>query len=168
MRGTPPKWNYLLESGPLVVQAPLLGECSRSPSVSVDQLALLWEAVFGFSEFFLKTLSIHLPISSWVIYERPCPHRVEWSEIFDQKWHDSCAPRSLFTQSLPQQRETFCQCRRRETKNGRNTKDIKIDAFKNCFEQWKKISVGPLHRMGSTLMMTEVYTCKNKHKIVYQ
>ena len=36
-----PKWHYLLEGRPLVVQLPPLGECSRNPSVSVFQLALL-------------------------------------------------------------------------------------------------------------------------------
>ena len=39
---TPPDWNYLLEGGPIVVQASPLGECSRNHlSVSVYQLALL-------------------------------------------------------------------------------------------------------------------------------
>ena len=36
-------------------------------------------------------------------------------------------------------------------------KDIKIDEFKNCSEQWKKnVSVGVLHQMESTLKVTEV------------
>ena len=53
MGGPPKTWNYLLEDGPLVIQASIpLGECSRNPSVSVYQLALLSEAVFGFSVFF--------------------------------------------------------------------------------------------------------------------
>ena len=30
-------------------------------------------------------------------------------------------------------------------------KDIKIDEFKNCFEQWKKVLMGILHQMESTL-----------------
>ena len=34
--------------------------------------------------------------------------------------------------------------------------DIKIDKFKICFKQWKKISVGILHQMGRTLKVTEV------------
>ena len=33
--------NYLLEGGPLENRLPWLGECSRSPSVSVHQLVLL-------------------------------------------------------------------------------------------------------------------------------
>ena len=34
--------------------------------------------------------------------------------------------------------------------------DIKIDEFINCFEQWKKVLVGVLHQMESTLKVTEV------------
>ena len=33
---------------------------------------------------------------------------------------------------------------------------IKIDELKNCFEQWKKVSIGVLHQMESTLMVSEV------------
>ena len=39
-------------------------------------------------------------------------------------------------------------------KNGRSTKR-KIDQFKNCSEQQKKVSIGELHQMESTLK-TEV------------
>ena len=35
-------------------------------------------------------------------------------------------------------------------------KAIKIDKFKNCFEQWKNILIGVLHQMESILMVTEV------------
>ena len=35
-------------------------------------------------------------------------------------------------------------------------KDIKIDEFKNCFEQWKKVLIGVLHQMESNLKVTEV------------
>ena len=45
--------------------------CSWNPSVSVYQLLLLWEAVFSFSEIFLKILSKLLPISWWVITSSP-------------------------------------------------------------------------------------------------
>ena len=98
--GDPPQKNKLSSGGwALVVQAFPLDECSRNPSGAVHQLALLWEAVFCFSEFFLKTFSMCLPISRRVIYEHICPHYTECSAVFDQKWHDPCAPSSLFTQS---------------------------------------------------------------------
>ena len=35
-------------------------------------------------------------------------------------------------------------------------KGIKIDEFRNCFEQWKKVSIGVLHQMERTLEVTEV------------
>ena len=36
-------------------------------------------------------------------------------------------------------------------------KGIKINKFKNCFEQWKKnVSIHVLHQMKSTLKVTEV------------
>ena len=134
--GTQEKRNYPLEGGALVVQASPLGECSRNPSVSVYQLALLCEAAFRFSEFFFLD-STRLPISWWVIYEHTWPHHPECSAVFDQKWHDPHAPLYLFIRSRPSdflflfcfvflyeispQRETFCQCIRGETKNGRST-----------------------------------------------
>ena len=34
-------------------------------------------------------------------------------------------------------------------------KGIKIYKFKNCFEQWKKVLIGVLHQMESTLKVTE-------------
>ena len=38
---------------------------------------------------------------------------------------------------------------------------IKINNFKNRFEQWEKVSIGILHQMESTLKGTEVSTCEN-------
>ena len=63
-------------------------------------------------------------------------HRAECSAVFDQKDHNPGAPPFLFTQLCPTeqfflfvstdekrpQSETFCQCGRSETKNGRSTK----------------------------------------------
>ena len=35
-------------------------------------------------------------------------------------------------------------------------KGIRINEFKNCFEQWKKnVSIGVLHQMESTLKVSE-------------
>ena len=56
--GTPKNGIIFWRAGPLKHKLPPLGKCSRNPSVSVyQQLALLWEAVLGFSELFLNTLS---------------------------------------------------------------------------------------------------------------
>ena len=35
-------------------------------------------------------------------------------------------------------------------------KGIKMDEFRNCFEQWKKVLIGVLHQMESTLKVTEI------------
>ena len=35
-------------------------------------------------------------------------------------------------------------------------KGTKINEFKNCFEQWEKVSIGVLHQMESALKVTEV------------
>ena len=35
-------------------------------------------------------------------------------------------------------------------------KVIKIHEFRNCFEQWKTMSIGALPQMESTLKVTEV------------
>ena len=145
----PPKTIIFWRAGPLQHRIPLLDECVRNSSVSVEQLALLWEAALGFSEYFLKTLSEHLPIPWWVIYECICPHCAECSAVFDQKWHDPCASPSLVTRSHPQQlfpvpldkkcskRKMFANVEEMKWKTAEALKGIKIDEFKNCFEQWK-------------------------------
>ena len=104
--------------GPFWYRLPPLGECSRNPSVSVYQLALLREAAFGFSEFLLKTLSVHLPISWCVIQKHTWPHCNECSAVFDQKRHGPHSPPSLFTLSCPER------------------------LFFVCFPRWKKSSKG--------------------------
>ena len=84
--GTPQKMlNYILEGRPE-------DNCSRSPSVSVYQLVLQWEAAFGFSGCFLKTFSMLWPILWWVIYERTCPHCAECYAVFDPNWHKPTYP----------------------------------------------------------------------------
>ena len=83
----------LWKVSPLYYRLPPMGECSRNLSVSVYQLALLWEAAFGFSEFFffedsfnmfahfvMGDLGTHLPTLCWVFSSfwpktawPPCP-----------------------------------------------------------------------------------------------
>ena len=47
-------------------------------------------------------------------------------------------------------------------------KGIKIDEFKNCFEEWKNILIGILHQMENILKVTEVQTYKNKNNFFYK
>ena len=125
---------------------PPLGECSRNPSVSVHQLALVWEADFGFSEFFWNTLSTCLLISWLMIYEHTCPHSVLSDQQFlTKKWHDPRAhPPNSPNLSLSDfffvspdgktpQRDTFCQYGRGETKNSRSTKRHKNRGVQKLF-----------------------------------
>ena len=143
------KRNYLLEGGPLVVQAAPLGECSRNPSVSVHQLVLLWEAAFGFGEFFWRLFSTPLLISWWVVYKSTCLHQAECSAVFEQKQHDPCASLSLFTKFCPEwhflspdenvlKGKHFANVEEKKQKTAEALKSMKINKFKKCFELWKK------------------------------
>ena len=95
-------------------------------------MALLWEAAFGFDEFVLRTLSVCLPISWWVVNKHICPHFAECSAVFDQKrwlpfpillvhpilpWVTFCC----FPSGKGPHRKTFCRCGRGETKSSGNT-----------------------------------------------
>ena len=154
MRGeAPPKQNYLLKGGPLEHRLCPPGECSRDPSVSVHQLTLWWEAACSFSEFFLNTLSVWLPILWWVIYKCTCLHCAECSAVFEQKQHDPHSLSSLFTWSCPKwlfnlfpqvknvhKGKCFADVEEVKQKTAETLKSIKIEKFKNCFKQWKKKS----------------------------
>ena len=69
---------------------------------------MLWKAAFGFNEFFLKSLSVHLPISWWVIYNHNCPHHAECSAVFDKKMAWSPCPPLRIHSILPQSTFSFC------------------------------------------------------------
>ena len=98
--------------------------------------------------FFFWKLLMCLPISWWVIYESTWPKRTEWSAVFDQKWHDSflthpISPEQffLFLRMKKVLRGTcFADVEEVIQKIAGTLKGIKLDKFKNCFEQWKKIS----------------------------
>ena len=75
----------------------------------------------------------------------------ECSAIFDQKQHDPCDPPSLFTESRPQvtffvyfpgvkkvlKGKHFPDVEEVKQTMANALKGIKIDEFKNCFQQWK-------------------------------
>ena len=151
--GKPPKWNYLLEGEPLVIyKLPPLGECSRNPSVSVYQLALLWEAAFCFSEFFLKTLSTCLPISWWVvIYEStPCWVfssfwlKMAWPLCFTLPIHPF-SPGATFV-LFPRMKKVlkgkhFANVEEAKQKNGRSTKRHQNQQVQKLLSSGKKKSL---------------------------
>ena len=53
-------------------------------------------------------------------------------------------------------RKSFADVEEVKQKTTGALKDIKIDEFENCLEQWKKVTIGALHQMESTLKVPEV------------
>ena len=127
----------------------VLDEYSGNPSVSVYQLALLWEAAFVFSELFLKNLSTRLPISWWVIYKHTCPHHcAQGSEVFDWKMAWTPCPTLPIHPISPWvtfvcfpgwkkilKGKHFADVEEVKQKMAEALKGIKIDNFKNYFGQ---------------------------------
>ena len=169
-RASLPKWNYLLEGRPLQYRLPLLGECSQNPSVSVHQLALLWETAFGFSEFILKTFSAFAHFMVGDLRVHLATATLKDQQFLTKKQHDPFALPSLLTRSCPKQlflfvspdekspqRETFYWCGIGETKNSGSTKRYQNKRVQRPF--WalgKNTSIGVLHQMENTLKVTEV------------
>ena len=125
-KGTPQITVTFWRAGPLKYRLPLLGECSRSPSVSVYQQPFLWEAAFSFSEFFKDNfkgfahfttgdLRAHLSTMHWVFStfwpKMPWPACPTLPSHLVSPWENSLLP----WMKSPQ-RETFYWYRRGETK----------------------------------------------------
>ena len=85
-----------------------------------------------------------------MVYQHTCSQHAECSAVFDQKWHDPHVPPSLFTQShheghflFPWMEKAFewnlfANVEEMKQNTAEVLKGIKIDEFKNSFEQWKK------------------------------
>ena len=171
MRGEPHKNRIIFWwAGPLWwYRLPPLGEYSRTPSVSVYQLALLWEAVFGFSEFFFGRLFQHIctfhdgwftstPAHTTLSVQQfltkngmtPMPHppyspNVAPSDFFCfPGWKKSSKRNVLLTW------ETWNKKRQKHWKASKST------SSKTVLSSGKNISIGVRHRMESTLKVTEV------------
>ena len=147
--GAPKKpWSCLLEGGHLVAQAFCTGWVFWKPTCISVPTGVVVRGCVWLQWIFLKTLSIHLPIVWWVIYECTCPHHAECSAVFNQKWHDPCAPPSLFTWFYPEQLffcsflwmekvlkgKRFANVEEVKQKMAEALKSITIKEFKNCFE----------------------------------
>ena len=62
-----------------------------------------------------------------------------------------------FPRNKSPQREMFADMEEVKQKMAEALKGIKIDEFKNCFEQGRKsVSIGVLHQIDSILKVTEV------------
>ena len=78
--GEPPQTRIIFwREGPLEYTVPPLGECSRNPSVSCTTWRCCERLHLASLNFFLKSLSVCLPISWWVIYKHTCLHCAECS-----------------------------------------------------------------------------------------
>ena len=101
-RGDHPKITGIAfwRAGTLQYGLPPPGECPRKPSVPVPSRQFC-ERKRSSSVSLFKTLSMCSPISWFVIDKHTCPHSTEGSAVFDQKWHDQCAPHSLLIWSCP-------------------------------------------------------------------
>ena len=70
-----------------------------------------------------------------------CDQKAAWPQCPTFRIHP-ISPSATFLVSLDEkcpQRETFCWCGRDETKKRQtHLKGVKINEFKNCFEQWRK------------------------------
>ena len=158
---------------------PPLGECFRNPSVSVKQLVLLWEAAFGFNEFFFWRLNVfaHFMMSDLRVHLLIlcCVFRGFWAKTAQSPcWTHPIhpiLPRPTFfvspDEKIPQ-RETSCQCGRGETKTAEVLKGVKIDWVQKVVSSEKNVLIGVLHQIESTLKVTEVKTCKNKYTVSYK
>ena len=63
----------------------------------------------------------------------------------------------LAVQAAPTRWSRECsRNQKKKKKKAEALKVIKINEFKNCFKQWKKVSIGVLHQMENTLKVTEV------------
>ena len=88
----PKNWNYLLEDGPLVVQSSPARWVFQEPICVSAPAGIVVRGCIWLQWIFFLRLSMHLPISWWVIYKCTCPHYAECSAVFDPKWHDLHAP----------------------------------------------------------------------------
>ena len=127
---------HLLEGSPLVAQASPTGGCSRNPSVPVYELALLWEAAFSSSEYFLKTQRICPFHDGWLtsapahttlsvqfltkIGMTPMPHPPYWLFFVSPDEKVLQGKHFVDVEVVKQKTEAL--------------KGIKINELKNCFE----------------------------------
>ena len=92
--GDPKKRNYLLEGGPLVAKASLLGDCIN---VSGD---IVVRGCVQLSEFSLKTQCV-CPFHDGWFMSTPGHTMLSVQQFLTKTQHDPHAPPFLFTQSHP-------------------------------------------------------------------
>ena len=138
--------------------------CERLCSSAVN---FFWRLFNAFAHFMMGDLQAHLLTLHWV---------------FSCFWPKMAWPpcTTLFIHPMPQATVFFPRWKKsskgnilpmwKKQKTAEVLRGIKMDKFKNYFEQWKKVSMGVLHQMENTntLKVTEVSICKNKYTIFYK
>ena len=128
--------------------------CQRLWEVSVH---FLKESFSVFAVFMLGDLRAHLPTPCWVFSSF-------WLKIAWPPWPtlpiymtSTWATFYLFPQMKKVLKgKRLSSVEEMKQKMEEVQKGIKISKFKNCFEQWKKVLIGILHQMESTLKVTIV------------
>ena len=132
--------------------------CERLCSTSVNFLKTL----NMFADFVMGDLRAYLPTPRWVL--SGFWPKTAWPQFPTFPVH-LILPWVTFL--FPQMKKVlkgkcFGDVEEVKQKMPEALKGIKIVEFKNCFEQRKKVMMGVLHQMESTLKATEVSTCKKK------
>ena len=183
MRGVLPPKNRVIfwRVGSLLYRLPPPGECHRNPSVSVYQLVFLWEAAFSFSESFEDSFSAFAHFMMGDLWAHLSTRRWVFSSFWPETAWLLCLMLPIYLILLwvtffllfSQMKKVlkgkqFASVEEVKQQTAESLKGIKINMFKNCFEQWGKHLNSVLYQIESTLKVTEVSTCKNKYTIFYK
>ena len=148
--------------GPLWYSLPPLAECSRTHLYQCTSWWCCERLRLASVDFlfvcFLKTLSVRLPVSWWVIYKCTCPHSTECSAVFDLPVY-LVSPRVTFFVSGDEKvlkGKRFADVKEVKQKNGRSTKRYPNWLVQKLVSSGENISVGVLPQMESILKVTEV------------
>ena len=124
---------------------------------------------------------MHLPISWWGIYKCTCPHCAECSAVLTQN-NMTAVPHTPYSPDLTLsdtfyacflgwkllKRKHFADMEEVKQKTAEALKGIKIDEFKNTFEQWKKLINMCIASHGEYFEGDRSLKCRNKYTIFYK
>ena len=171
-RGDSPQTEIIFwKAGPLEYRLPLLRECSRNPSVSVYKLALLWEAAFSFSAFFLRISQCICPFHDGWFMSAPAHTRLNVQKFLTKNsmtpmlhppYSPDLALSDLFFVSLVEkcpQGKCFAnaeEMKQTNKQNGRSTKRHRNQWVQRLFWAVGKSLNRYIDQMESTLKVTKV------------
>ena len=145
-----------------------LGECSRNPSISVYQLALLWEAAFSFSEFFADSFNVfaHFTMSNLLVH---LPSTMSVQQFLTQNtmtpvphppYSPNFAPINFFffvsLMKKVLKGKHFADEEEMKQKMAEALKGVKINKVKSSWAMGKNVLIGVLYQVESILKVTDV------------